>query len=106
MGSFDAHLQGSIVGQDSTFSDLRSPDKEIVGEQPSYTLVDLSAGVTNGTYSFELYINNAFDELAEVTRTTQCAILTPDRSEPLCGAQPYIVPFQPRTIGLKFGQKF
>jgi hypothetical protein len=41
-----------------------------------------------------------------VTRTTQCSILTPDRSEALCGAQPYIVPFQPRTIGLKFGQKF
>src|SRR5688572_19967226 len=106
IGSFDAHLQGSVVGQDKTWSDLRSPDKEIVGAQPSYTLVDLSAGVTNGTYSFALYINNAFDELAEVTRTTQCAILTPDRSEPLCGAQPYIVPFQPRTFGLKFGQKF
>ena len=99
-------MQGSITGQDSTFSDLRSPDKEIVGEQPSYNLVDLSVGMTNGTYSFDLYINNAFDELAEVTRTTQCSILTPDRSEALCGAQPYIVPFQPRTIGLKFGQKF
>ena len=106
IGSFDAHVQGSITGQDSTFSDLRSPDKEIVGEQPSYNLVDLSVGMTNGTYSFDLYINNAFDELAEVTRTTQCSILTPDRSEALCGAQPYIVPFQPRTIGLKFGQKF
>ena len=106
IGSFDAHVQGAVVAQDRTFSDLRSPDKEIVGEQPSYTLVDLSAGMTNGKYSFELYINNAFDELAEVTRTTQCSILTPDRSEALCGAQPYIVPFQPRTIGLKFGQKF
>ncbi|HKQ16513.1 MAG TPA: TonB-dependent receptor, partial [Steroidobacteraceae bacterium] len=106
IGSFDAHLQGSITGQDSVWSDLRSPDKEIVGQQPSYSLVDLAAGVTNGKFSIDLYINNAFDELAEVTRTTQCSIMTPDRSEALCGAQPYIVPFQPRTIGLKFGQKF
>lgn len=106
IGSFDAHVQGSVTAQDSTWSDLRSPDKEVVGAQPSYSLVDLAVGVTNGSFSVDLYVNNAFDELAEVTRTTQCSILTPDRSEPLCGAQPYIVPFQPRTIGLKFGQKF
>ena len=55
----------------------------------------------NDTYSVELFISNVFDELAEVTRTTQCAILTPDRSEPLCGAQTYIVPFQPRTFGMQ-----
>lgn len=106
VGSFDAHVQGALVRQDSSWSDLRQPDREIVGRQPGYTLVDLSFGVRNDTYSIELFVNNAFDELAEITRTTQCAILTPDRSEPLCGAQPYIVPYQPRTFGLKFGQKF
>jgi iron complex outermembrane receptor protein len=106
IGSFDAHVQGALVTQGSSWSDLRQPDREIVGRQPSYTLVDLSLGVRNDTYSIELFINNAFDELAEITRTTQCSILTPDRSEPLCGAQPYIVPYQPRTFGVKFGQKF
>ena len=69
LGSFDAHLQGAIVGQDKRWADLRSPERRDRWRAALLHLVDLSAGVDNGTYSFELFVNNVFDELAEVTRT-------------------------------------
>jgi outer membrane receptor protein involved in Fe transport len=99
LGGFDAHVQGAIVYQDKVRAVLEVAESELVGDQPSYTLVDLSTGITNGTYSFELFVNNVFDRLAEVTRYAECA-------NAVCGYQTYIVPFQPRTVGLKFGQRF
>lgn len=47
----------------------------------------------------ELYAVNLFDERGQVTRYTQCA-------EAVCGDNTYYVPIKPRTVGLKFGQKF
>ena len=99
LGAFNAHVQGSIVYQDKVRSALEVFDAELLGDQRSYTLVDLSTGITNGQYSVELFVNNAFDRLAETTRYSECA-------NEVCGYQTYIVPFQPRTIGVKFGQKF
>jgi iron complex outermembrane receptor protein len=64
----------------------------------AYSTVDLSAGVDNGSYSVELFVDNVADERGELTRFTQCA-------EATC-LQPYIVPVRPRTFGLRFGQKF
>jgi outer membrane receptor protein involved in Fe transport len=99
VGTLDGHVQAAVVYQDEVQSELGLADRALVGAQPSYTLVDLSAGVAGESYSFELFINNATDELAEVTRYAKCATA-------VCGYQPYIVPLQPRTIGLKFGQRF
>jgi len=99
LGSLDAHVQAAGVYQDKAWPDLIVANRETLGAQEAYTLLDLSAGVTSGDYSFELFVNNAFDKVAEVTRYVEC-------SNERCGRQTYIVPFRPRTIGLKFGQKF
>ena len=99
LGSFDAHVQGAIVYQDKVQSDLVIANRDILGVQRSYSLIDLAAGVTNGEYSIELFVNNALDKTAEVSRYTVCATET-------CTGQTYIVPFRPRTIGVKFGQRF
>ena len=99
IGSFDGHVQAAVVYQDEVQSDLGLADRAAIGVQDAYTLVDLSTGITNGTYSLELFVNNATDELAEATRFARCAT-------GVCGPQPYVVPLRPRTIGVKFGQKF
>jgi iron complex outermembrane receptor protein len=44
-------------------------------------------------------MTNAFDKRAQLTTFAQCATAA-------CGSQPYVVVNQPRTVGLKFGQKF
>ena len=82
--------------------------------------VDASKGVCwldaieNEDWGLELFIKNAFDERAEIGRTTQCGIFQPDTpddgtpplSTPLCGLQPYTITNLPRTIGLTFTKHF
>ena len=99
LGNMDGHAQVAAVYQDQAWSDLVVANRELLGPQDAYTLVDLSGGVAFGDYTFELFVNNVFDKLAEITRYAECA-------NGRCGRQTYIVPYQPRTFGVKFGQKF
>ena len=46
-----------------------------------------------------VYLKNAFDKRASLNRYAECA-------ESVCGTQYYIVPNQPRTLGVKVGKKF
>lgn len=100
LGDFDAHVQGAYVYQSSTWPDLRLAEREILGRQASYGLADFSAGLQRGGYSFELFVSNAFDERAQLTRYSKCAPVA-------CGpVGTYVITSQPRTIGVRFGQKF
>ena len=99
LGELEAHVQGSIVHQSASQSDLRLFERSILGKLPSYTTFDFSFGVARGNWHMELYAVNLFDERGQVTRYTQCA-------EAVCGDNTYYVPIKPRTVGLKFGQKF
>ena len=74
-------------------------ENEKVGNLPSYTLVDFTAGVGNDDWTLELIISNAFDELAEFSRFAECP-------EAKCGDQTYSIVAPPRSIGLKFSQEF
>jgi iron complex outermembrane recepter protein len=99
LGSFDAHVQGAFVYAGKRWADLRVVEREIIGRLDAYSIVDFTAGIDNGKYSFELFVGNAFDERAEITRFAQC-------DEAICGFQTYVVTNPPRTFGLRFGQKF
>ncbi len=99
LGNFGAHLQGSAVYTGERESDLRIVERAIIGKQPSYTVADFAFGIQNDSFSLELFINNAFDERAQIYRFAQCA-------EAVCGFQTYTIANQPQTYGLKFGQKF
>jgi outer membrane receptor protein involved in Fe transport len=98
-GEYDWHLQGALVYNGDSYSDLRRADRETLGKIDAYAIFDLSAGLRRGPYSIELYVNNAFDEEAETLRYAQCATGT-------CGANPLYVPVMPRVYGLKFTQDF
>lgn len=100
VGSAEAYVQGAVVYQGSSFSDLIRVDRQTLGEQPSYTIADFTAGFDLNSISLELYVNNAFDERARVYTFAACAT-------GVCGPDnPYYAINQPRTIGLQFGQKF
>ena len=70
-----------------------------LGELPPYTLVNLSrrASSCNGMH-VDVRLNNAINSLGELTRFSACTPTT-------CN-QPYVIPVQPRTVWLQFGQKF
>jgi outer membrane receptor protein involved in Fe transport len=69
-----------------------------LGDNPAYTLFDLSAGIEKNGMSIELVGTNVFDKRAELARFGECL--------PAICTQNYIVPNKPRTVALRFGQKF
>ena len=100
IGSYKGNVQASAVYVGERTSDLRTLAANALGDMPSYTVVDLSAGVEMNSFHYGIYLNNAFDKRAVLNRYAECDVL-------LCGAiSQYIVPNQPRTVGVKFGQKF
>lgn len=99
LGQFESFVQGAVVHNGSSWADLQQSDRDALGEQDSYTIADLSAGIARNYYSFELYVSNAFDERADLYKYAQCATS-------VCGVNPYIITNQPRTIGLRFSRKF
>jgi len=98
-GDYDAFLQGSVMHQSSTWTDLRLAERAIIGEQDAWTMLDFSGGVERDAWSAELFVVNATDERASLTRYAECA-------ESVCGAATYIVPAKPRTFGIRLGRKF
>ena len=105
-----AHLQGSVVYQSSSWSDLLTqapnpvtgvydPIRSALGEQAAYATADFTAGLTKSNWSLELSLLNAFDTRAQLYRYAECTIQ-------VCAAERYVVPNRPRTNGLRFGQKF
>jgi len=98
MGSFDAYVQGAFIYQDQTNPSLLPAENDIMGINDAYGIADFSAGFGKNSFKVGIFINNAFDERAEVSRFAQC------RAE-VC-SKTYIITNQPRTFGVKFGQKF
>ncbi|HWU14037.1 MAG TPA: TonB-dependent receptor [Caulobacter sp.] len=99
LAGYDAFVQGGIVGQTDAWADLRTFAREVLGKQAGYITTDLSAGIGRDSWTFSAYVVNLNDSRASLTRSTECV-------EAVCGAEVYSVPLQPRTIGVKFGQKF
>ncbi len=99
LDTFDAHVQGSLVYNGSSWDDLRTAERTITGKNPAYTVVNLAGGIGRDNWTVELSLQNVFDERAQLYRYSEC---TPG----VCGAQTYIISNRPRTIGLTFGQKF
>ncbi len=108
IGNWDAFIQGALVHQSDVGVDIRAIEAGFVGRLPAFTVLDLSAGFETGRFSVNFYLDNATDERALTTRYTECSITVPfiDTHPNLCGAQPYDVPIQPRTFGVRFGQRF
>ncbi len=99
LGEYDAHVQGSVAHSGSAASRLKISDNAIIGDIEANTTMDLTAGVEKGSYAVELFVQNLTNENAALYKTAECA-------ESVCGVQAYGVRPRPRTIGIKFSQKF
>jgi iron complex outermembrane recepter protein len=90
--------QVSAVYQSQASQALRVDQNNILGNAPAYALVDLNVGATFNQTTVQFGISNVMDRLAQLSRFTQIA--------PQNDTQVYVIPAQPRTFILKFGQKF
>ncbi len=94
------YVQASEVYVGSRTADLRQVAAQALGVEPAYALTDLAAGMEWNKMTAELYVSNTFDRRAVLDRFAECDVAT-------CGAVAiYDVPNQPRTIGIRFGQRF
>jgi len=66
--------------------------------QPAYALFDGSFGIAKANTNIELVVSNLADRRAQLSRFVQ--------ANPSIDAQAYFIPAQPRTIAIRFGQKF
>ena len=99
LGDFDAHLQGAFAYSGSAASRLGLADNAIIGDIDATSTFDISAGIRKDSYALELFVQNLTNEDASLYKTAQC-------DEGTCGVQTYGIRPRPRTIGLKFSQKF
>ena len=107
LGEYDAFAQAAYVYQDSSvpllypvyyqngFPGQAGPH---LGELPPYSLVNLATGAAHNGMTAQFLVNNVFNSLGELGRFAALS--------PTTATQPYVVPVQPRTFWLKFGQKF
>ncbi len=100
LGGYEAFAEGTLVDQDAVWPDLRLLQRSEIGSQPGFTTFDLSTGIQEKTYSFEIYAKNLFNETVQLYRYAEC---TPQTCAPYTV---YAGLGQPRLIGIKYGQKF
>ena len=98
LGGWDADVQGAFVYQTMTAPALKTADQQSIGMQPAYGLFDLSAGIQRNGMNLQLLVTNVTDKRAQISRFEACTV-------GICNT-PYVIPQQPRTIGIRFGQKF
>jgi iron complex outermembrane receptor protein len=106
-GSYKPYVQGTMTYASSASSDVRTlifdPNGNAVnpaaltGKLRSYAIFDFSAGAKFGRWTWEAYVENAFDKRAQKTRLVTCG---------QCFDRPYVFPNMPQTIGMRIGWKY
>ena len=99
MGNWKPYAQVTAMYQDQTAQVLRGDQALVVGNLPAYALFNLKLGIdgTNGMHA-DFFVTNLMNRLAELSRYTA--------SNPSVDNQVYVLPAQPRTFGIEFGQDF
>lgn len=108
IGTAKAYGQALVTHQSSASSDIRTAVVEtgtgdivspaaLQGRLGAFTTANFALGLDFTKYTFELYLQNAFDERAQLSRFQECGS---------CYQRPYIVTNTPRTIGIRAGARF
>ena len=112
----EAHLQGTAIHEGRRRSDLRIYEGGLIGDMPAYNAFDFSFGLKKDHWAVDLFVKNAFDERGQIGRFYQCSeavcandVVDTDNGYPVYPAPPgyengqvYVIPIQPRTVGLRY----
>ena len=106
VGPWRTHFQGAVAYIGDRIRTLPTSDSAKLGISPGYTQIDASVGATHGDSTVELYVRNLNDVRGEQSRSAECNINYCGPSSFDRVGEIYRNYNQPRTIGLRFGQKF
>jgi len=96
-GAGRAHVQTVLTHQSASSADLRVGPAAVLGRLRPYSMADFAFGMEWGKMTGEIFLENAFDKRAELTRFQQCG---------QCNLRVYVVPYRPRTLGIRVGTRF
>ena len=96
MGGVKPYVQGLVNYQSSASPALRSSDVAVLGRLPAFTTANFSVGADFNIFTAELFLQNAFDERGQLTRSVRCSVCE----------RVYATVITPQTFGLRFGAKF
>jgi len=109
VGSVNAFVQGTMNTQSNSTSLLGVGDDAVFGNSPGFTTADFSVGGKTGNYTFQLFIQNAFDERGSLSHNAQISPADfentfPPGTSPAHYTRTY--PIKPQYFGVKIGTKF
>nr|WP_046347936.1 TonB-dependent receptor [Sphingomonas changbaiensis] len=110
------YFQATVTHSSSAASDIRQsvdgPNGFIfnpalqLGRLPAWTTADFAIGAKWQHFTTELFVQNAFDERAQITRFVQCGSCYPSADGFQGFSRSYAVVQTPRTIGIRAGYRF
>ncbi|WP_353230499.1 TonB-dependent receptor [Novosphingobium sp.] len=108
VGSVDAFVQGSMNTQSNASSLLGVGDNAVFGNSAGFTTADFSVGGKMGKYTFQLFIQNAFDKRGSLSHNSTIGPANFENTYP--GGDPAhffrVYPIKPQYFGVKVGTKF
>ncbi|WP_309503121.1 MULTISPECIES: TonB-dependent receptor domain-containing protein [Sphingomonas] len=110
------YLQATVTHASSASSDIRQnaggPNGFVfnpalqLGRLPAWTTADFAIGAKWQRFTTELFIQNAFDERAQISRFVNCGSCYPAAGGFAGFSRSYAVVQTPRTIGVRAGYRF
>lgn len=98
-GSIDLNVPPGVTG-------VRFNAAAQQGRLPAWTTADFALGAKWGKITTELFVQNAFDERAQISRFVQCGSCYPAAGGFGGFGRSYAVVQTPRTIGIRAGYRF
>jgi outer membrane receptor protein involved in Fe transport len=98
IGGWKPFGQAAWVYQTKSTPTLRVDQAREIGTQRAFGLLDLTGGAQLNSMTIQVIVTNVADRRAQLSRFVQ--------SNPSVDNQPYVIPAQPRTIAIQFGQRF
>ena len=112
IGSHDllGYAQAAYSYTGEARSTLSPFQNTLIGNVPAYGLLDLMAGISKDNFNLELFATNGLDKRAETYRFAECTIVEGVQTfipgTVVCGGKPLATIAVPRTIGIRFSQRF
>lgn len=99
IGEMPGYVQAAVTHTGESYNELKTSGRELQG---GYTIVNLAAGIEGEAWHLDLFVDNAFDERAQLT------IYDDNYYDPygVLTWQSITTTNRPRTVGLRYGRRF
>lgn len=98
INNWSPYWQAAYVYQTQTSTTVIVPTSNVIGMQPAWGMLDMSAGAEKDKFTVQFLVSNVTNKLAELSRF--------NATNPQADNQVYIAPAQPRTFAIELSQKF